>query len=1107
MKLKKNLFTICLLCFFSLFFIFNFKNVYADSIRPVVNGDYDSYVSNYKDSDDGYKEPDDVNNPGATVHVQNANQLLEAIGYVKGGVAASKSYNDPVSQIHKIILDNDISLSDATDYHGFATNFSSDHSSMASYAYLSVNHNNLVIDGQGHTLDMLFNAFAPDGSLTGNQWTLENMKLYGSSWWGPISTNSAFTINYRNLDYYGSQLIWSTRVPNVKVNIYGNVACHSLLVYKPLKGDGYEYDKGQGGSSSKLYGYLCEGGSGNQQNMQAGDIEFHVNSKYFGESYNGNCLELQGGSKLDNNAKVELHPHGISAEDGPSGNSAGLYLYQSGSYKSQITFSSNNNMEIYCDNSDVSNSDGSHYAPNNPNQLSCGFYATNATDAYLNKGIDSHLIVRSAGQVYNNNPLVNIQSMNAYVSNKGNSFEIYDDAQNQYIPSSGVLNTSNSNINVNDQGTFIMRIRNIPQTNTTNYLLSSTSSIIDINRPKEVVLSNDTYDNTQNNFLNQMSSTTTSTHNYIRIRNGSVNSIIYDNINSPNGFSGAPGIPAKDILLPLYGSRLYVPGIRLKGSYFDNIQFANSVNKTLDSNETAQNFNYVDIKGTPIPNIESTEHNNVNTHNPYISGKVVDENGNAIRNAYIKAKLDGHSDFIRPSPYIEASLVKSDFINYINSYEILYNVMRSYLPKDIGSSAGGDLVTNNNFYSTLDGFYNPPINNPLINPALQKNYFGIANNFFFQKFGSNNVYKQFNSGVTMYNADGKMFNDNAYLGMTDSNGNFKIQVPQSVFDSLQKESTNKSYVNIIPSYNFTDGPAKKVLISYNPLINIENTLKDITYPDANSDDGSSLNKVFQGGQGRSEDGDTLEFDDKLSNTSNNSDVRNTSFTQPVPQSINESTLQISYDGGKHFSKLENNDYSVNMNDDGTKNIVINHIDLKSGQIVNLAIRGTMKVSYGDEVNNNSINFKPSITYNDNEYDSGNNNKIIFTDNQLKFKPNDIYFGDAKIIKNQLISPVNTNQPIITDFKDDRRDKTMANIYVQQENDRFYSDDDSSNSFSGNLILDGNVLNVPTLIFKTNGTDDLYLNNNRSIYLIPNEDFNGSGSYSTKLDWTVNYGIN
>lgn len=1075
-------------------------------IRPVINGSYDSYVNNPIQNDE-YKDPSDVNDPGGTVYAHNANELLNYIGYSPSNYKTQKSLNDPTStRVHKIILTKDISLSDASNYSYFATNYDcyNCNSSASSCEQLDLAHKNLVIDGQGHTLDMMFNDIYIN-TAQGENWTLENMKILGSSKWGPFCTQVPnTTFNYRNIDYYGSQLFWGKDLPNIKCNIYGNVGVHSLYTYKPLKGNGYSpsnSSKYKDDNGNSRQGYLCEGSTyyGNQRNFQTGNIEFHSNSNYFGENYNGNSLEIYGSAKIDDNANIELHPHGYTAKNAPSGyGSAGLYLYNDGSnYDCNVDMSSNDSMKIYCNNEDVSDSDAGHYAPYLPSSLSCAFYANNSTNAYINRGHNSKFMVYAKdGAPYNNNPLVNIESMNAYVSGENNGFYINDDASNTYIPYNGLLNTDYSNINVTDGGSFNMNIKNIPNSSSKNYLLYSTRSVINLNRPKEVSLLNSTYNKSQNNLLNYMTNVYGSTRNYINAENTSFDGKMYD-----------PNIQLNDTLvkkmiLPITGSQIFVPGARLLGSYFNNSQLANALSSTI-SGYTAKNFNYIDFKGTPIPKIKSLDEQNVNTHSPYISGKVTDDDGNSIKNSYVKLKLDDSSSFIQPDDSISNRDLfykgNDNYTNYINSKEVLYNPLRNYIPDYLGEPGRTNMVSSTpNFYSSISG----NSSYPTIRPELQNTYFGYANKYFFNNYNTG-PFNQLNAGTTTYDKNGQLLNNDYYVAMTDNDGNFKFKVPQDTFNSVKDKLY--SYLNVVPSYNFSDGDASKVLISYNPLVSINNTLKDISYPKASMDDGKNLQNVFQGGQGKGSNGDTLEFDNSISNKGSNSDFNDATYTQPVPSSIDDSNLIISYDNGNSFNKLDASKYTVSDNNNGTKNIIIKGINVKSGDNYNIALRGTMKNNNFD-INNDAINLKPTLSANGINVSGDNNNSVSFTDDMLKLTPNDIDFGQDKIVKDQVINQVKNNNSLISSIQDNRRDKTLSNIDVQQNDNNFYNNSDSSQYFSGQLFYDNLSLNNPVKVFETDNHNGFNISDSDSFSLIPKQSFGDPGNYSTKLTWTVNNGI-
>lgn len=1124
MKIKTlKFFLLPLLVFISFEFVNNYKtSCNANSIKPVIHGSYDSFVNN-SNNNGGYKEPNDVrnasiyksyadfiqrypnNNSSATVHVQTANDFLECIGYVPGGGAVSKNRNDIAKNIHKIILDNNISLSDANDYSGFANNkdslnFCGGNGDFGTW--LTINHENMVVDGNGNTLDMMFNDIALDSSLSGNNWTWENMKLMGSSYWGPLSVNAASTINYINIDYYGSQLLWSARTPKVKTNIYGNVGVHSLYTYKPLDGNGYNYSDGNGNNRS---GYLCES-YGNQQNMQSGDLEFKPNSRYYGESYNGNCLELYGESTVDDDAHIEVHPHGTSAENVPwftNVGSIGLYLNNDNSngYHSNLTFHSNDKLYIYCDSNNIDDSDGSSYSPLNPSQVAVGVYAKSKTKVYLKDGYNSHFLVKgigSIGQNYSSVPIVNVNSMSAVVSGKGNEFDIDSDANNIYVPHNGVLNTRNSNILVNNGASFRMNIRNIPQSNTNNYLLYSPNSVINVDRPKELRLSNDTYNSNQSNYLNYMNTNNKSTLNYMRFKNSSI---------STNNFNGSYRNPSalsfnnileKDILLPLFANRIYVPGVRLFGSYFNLSKIASGLSGTIDNNFTTQNFDTIDVKGTPVPRINDLSTLHTDMLHSRISGKVVDEYNKPISNAYLKLKISGDKNFSRldnPHSFYQ----QNNYLDYINSYEIAYNSSRNYMPDNLGTDSNNLVNLNSpNFYSSLSGSTVNNINYPIIRPDLKSKYFGDANSYFYSNFDSG-IYNQFNSGTTIYNKGGGLLNHDPYVAITDSKGRFHFEVPKNVFDNIKNKDNNE--LKIIPSYNFTDGSTANVKINYMPHIIIKNTIDNTSYKKFNNND--SLSKVFQGGQGRDNVGDTLEFRSHIANTYYKSNIIKAVYKQPVPKSIDEKSLQISYDQGKTYNKLLPDDYTVTQNNNETKNINVNNVSIDSQHDKYIIIRGTM-INSRNSINNRTIHFSPSLTYSNVDV-SGQENTIAFTDNQLKFQPNDIDYGSQPIIKDELLTPKDSNAALISNIQDDRREDDSVGIFVQQTSDKFY-EQSGNNYFRGNLVYNNNSLSTPTSIFNySSKNSDVNLGDN-PIYLQPKQDYSQKGDYSAKLNWTVNYGV-
>lgn len=102
---------------------------------------------------------------------------------------------------------NDIDMEDVSyiDRVNFYIQTTTDTSTGGDYNNIKIRHNKLDIDGNNHYLSMGINNLA----LTGHQfygpedpkyvykedWTLENIDTYGSSYWGVISCNTGISAN------------------------------------------------------------------------------------------------------------------------------------------------------------------------------------------------------------------------------------------------------------------------------------------------------------------------------------------------------------------------------------------------------------------------------------------------------------------------------------------------------------------------------------------------------------------------------------------------------------------------------------------------------------------------------------------------------------------------------------------------------------------------------------------------------------------------------------------------------------------------------------------------------------------------------------------------
>lgn len=1096
--------------------------IYADDAQTNIN-------TNDNDGD-GYHDPDDVT-PDTTVHVKTANEFLDAV-YRSGNKTTFKSGDASLgagdSQIHKIILDNDINMSTAhgdsvkgLSYSIFGHNYDFGHGADPTFETVYTKHKNLVIDGQGHTLDMMFNTMFIYNDQ--ENWTLENMKVLGSSYWGvmgiPLKFTGSNTLNYRNIEYYGSQLSWDSYNYS-KTNIYGNVSVHSLMTYIP-EGPIDKGTSGWNGTSCR-----CEylNNPGDQQNLQTGDIEFHRNSHYFGETYNSNVLQLTGSIKIDDGAQIGLHPHGQAPEtdfssrpyfNGTPTGSVGLLLIPRtgliGANSTVLALGSNVQFNIYCNNDYLTDNKGNSVAPS-PNivtstqdspTISQALYAEKGTNIQFN-GQNAHMNIYGKGQVLNNMPLVLLDSMNANVSNEGNEFSVQEDADGRYIPKLGLLNTNQSDINVTNGGTFNMIVKNIPDSNQDNYQLVSTNSLINIDRPKEVKLSNDTFKLSQHNHLNLMSGSPKlpitsqplgvfGLHNRILAQNVSVTAKLYDSdYNHPK--LEIDNSLAKYIQLPLVGDRLLTPAIRLRGSYFNLIPFANGLKAsvTADSLHTANNFHYVDFKGSPIPQLSSLNTTEVSLDNNEVRGKVLDKNGNPIANAYVKIKVDGSDNFIRAG---NTDKEASDFYrgndnykSYINSQEILFSSLKHYQ------------VTSNILDTTSRPFKS------VLSNSSDTNAFKWSQGYFFNNYNTGD-YKDFNDDSTLYDENQKPYDMDPYVAISNSKGDFSFKVPDQLMEN--KKQTNYK-LDVVPSYNFTDGNESQLTIDTdNPKVSfINNTISDLSYPKSDALDGHHLSQVFQGGQGHVPQGDTLQYHTELRVTNTKHSITGT-YSQPIPNMMDTSSLQISYDNGKNFQSLKG--AKITANSDGTKSIEIPNIKDNTGKIT-LDVRGTLR-NNANNVDNKSITFTPTFTYADNHMVKGQTNMISFTDNNFSFTPHSLDYGTYNVTPNYnhpWIYPVNYDQPLITDIHDNRRDqRSNVGISAQQISNKFVNNKDKQQTLTGHLIYNNQSLLQPVQVFSTNSNHNLYLNRKNPIYLSidPASSNSVGGEYNTQLQWTVNYGIN
>ena len=348
---------------------------------------------------------DDSGNQTATVYT--AKGLLEAIydpanpGYSFTGeswdkaekdgslcnslnITANQFTNEPVSKIHKIILDNDINLCDVPndtnneiakaykinipDENQAEFGYGNEISNGSSFKYIPIRHDKLTIctpdDSQQKNLNMGYNDFALTGDTNrgpqSNQkyplssypykedWTIKNLNIYGTSYWGVVSCNTGIAVNhelahskigqpdptnpdhilagtvdqdridqaadglnggyswltYENTRYIGSQFAWThngTSGVTIKGTVYANIV-YSYKIPSLMNYSSYIW---------KTYN------GGNQQNFEVERAVFDKDSHFYGSTYAGNAFELTGTAQLKSGATVDLYPHGYSGDLSP----------------------------------------------------------------------------------------------------------------------------------------------------------------------------------------------------------------------------------------------------------------------------------------------------------------------------------------------------------------------------------------------------------------------------------------------------------------------------------------------------------------------------------------------------------------------------------------------------------------------------------------------------------------------------------------------------------------------------------------------------------------------------------------------------------------------
>ncbi|MBA1434503.1 hypothetical protein [Bombilactobacillus bombi] len=519
------------------------QNLLSDSDNPYASPDHDLDLSDdgqggftaYVYTPKGFLEAIyDPASPTWSFNSSNKNawKTFSAAGNLSSYLYLGGSRQDPlpVSNIHKIVLMNSIDITQADDIT--ARNYSINRPRMGethgtgvngylSYKFVSIRHDNLTITGLSsdsihrYWLNMGFNNLALTGINYRNpnpldspykeNWTIEDLDIYGTTFWGIVSSNTGDASNYENPDlknsglhggyswitykdisYTGSQLAWTGNGTS-GVTIQGDVTVHSTDSYK---------------SPGSNYIWECEGG-GNQQNFQVDRIVFGSQCHYTGYTYDGQCLFLTGKATFESDSHVDLYPHGSTPElplDGYgsncSGMSWGIYMYtQNRDTPATIDMKGSAVLNIHCKGKDD---------PNAEHQSSidqpCGAINMDASDAKLNyyqvKGeAYPQINIDSDGPIIDNRPLVFFASGTANLSHGSFTITAYNlgkynntTRNNQH---GGLMYVgAGMNINVKTGGNFQLAVgdKNNDADSPINLLYSAGAMNILINNPENVSL-------------------------------------------------------------------------------------------------------------------------------------------------------------------------------------------------------------------------------------------------------------------------------------------------------------------------------------------------------------------------------------------------------------------------------------------------------------------------------------------------------------------------------------------------------------------------------------------------------------------------------------------
>ena len=337
-----------------------------------------------------------------TVTVNTAQELIDEI---QKGTATT------------INIGKDIDLGEKTNSNWTNTNIS--------------NKRNITIQSTGdnhYTIDFNsygFNMYSNDYGVT-----FKDLDLYGRSYFGIIRSAGSYTFD--NVNYTGSQLIYTDSGYNTTVNFEGNVTAKSVGSYtSPLNN---KSQSSQGGNNQQVIQFAAG----------TNTINFNSGSNVTLTTTNSNVLEVDAGTtaiNVKNGAQVSLNPHTQNNPEHLNGMSMdGIARGIASNGNTTLNIEQGGNLDINLkDNSEDKYHSGALF-------LNSG--ATLNVNGNLNINSDGTPFYRSSGMddpVYING--------NATINVDGGSFKVNATNMGDY-KGSVITSNGNSKIAISHHGTF-----------------------------------------------------------------------------------------------------------------------------------------------------------------------------------------------------------------------------------------------------------------------------------------------------------------------------------------------------------------------------------------------------------------------------------------------------------------------------------------------------------------------------------------------------------------------------------------------------------------------------------------------------------------------------